>query len=375
MAKKNKGCSFSFVGFCLICIIIGGFVLFFAFAAIANFFKTSSVPAKIGFCFCAVLVIAVIFLIAFRKKIIKYIKQKKAEREAAKWEQYKREYYSSEAFLSLKNSIAEYVRECNELNQHIEDLKNKHITDNFSAYSCTTEINANTGNWNYQRKALENYKQANDTTYFCSLAVLKGAREQPFAYLCKYFDIKADESTLEKLEDMLNDFMSVEQGIQFLQEKKNEILYSHTAEIPQPIRERDYLNFQRQLNFVDVDINPYYQKQYKFSYVSAGGNSAQEQIITFDVPTLTDFITYISEKIKFKQSAQGQRRLMTPALREEIKARDNYTCCYCGISTRQEPHLLLEIDHIVPVAKGGMTTESNLQTLCWKCNRSKGAKV
>ena len=40
-----------------------------------------------------------------------------------------------------------------------------------------------------------------------------------------------------------------------------------------------------------------------------------------------------------------------------------------------EPNLLLEIDHIIPVSKGGLTEESNLQTLCWKCNRSKSDKI
>lgn len=34
----------------------------------------------------------------------------------------------------------------------------------------------------------------------------------------------------------------------------------------------------------------------------------------------------------------------------------------------------LQIDHIVPVAKGGKTVESNLQVLCSRCNGSKGAK-
>ena len=38
-------------------------------------------------------------------------------------------------------------------------------------------------------------------------------------------------------------------------------------------------------------------------------------------------------------------------------------------------YLLLEIDHIVPIVKGGLTTEDNLQTSCWKCNRSKGSKL
>jgi hypothetical protein len=74
-----------------------------------------------------------------------------------------------------------------------------------------------------------------------------------------------------------------------------------------------------------------------------------------------------------KSQAQHERNKMTNAVRERIKARDNYTCQKCGISLFDEPHLLLEVDHIIPIAKGGKTVDSNLQCLCWKCNRSKGA--
>ena len=66
---------------------------------------------------------------------------------------------------------------------------------------------------------------------------------------------------------------------------------------------------------------------------------------------------------------------MTKKLRELIKTRDNFTCCNCGNSIQYEPNLLLEIDHIIPVSKGGTTTEENLQTLCWKCNRAKSNKL
>lgn len=69
-----------------------------------------------------------------------------------------------------------------------------------------------------------------------------------------------------------------------------------------------------------------------------------------------------------------QRNLMTTELRTQILERDNYTCQKCGNSIYKEPNLLLEIDHIIPVAKGGKTCPSNLQTLCWKCNRTKGTK-
>ncbi|MBQ8379126.1 MAG: HNH endonuclease [Oscillospiraceae bacterium] len=97
--------------------------------------------------------------------------------------------------------------------------------------------------------------------------------------------------------------------------------------------------------------------------------------IIFDLRNLEKFISYLSEKVKFKNSVAGQRALMTSQLREYIKKRDNYTCKYCGVSTQNEPHLLLEIDHIIPLSKNGLTTEDNLQTLCWKCNRTKGSKI
>lgn len=97
--------------------------------------------------------------------------------------------------------------------------------------------------------------------------------------------------------------------------------------------------------------------------------------IVFDINNLDRFVNYLSNVVKFRKSVAGQRALMTSKLREKIKNRDNYTCQNCSLSTREEPNLLLEIDHIMPVSKGGTTTEKNLQTLCWKCNRSKSNKI
>ena len=66
---------------------------------------------------------------------------------------------------------------------------------------------------------------------------------------------------------------------------------------------------------------------------------------------------------------------MTANLRNFIKTRDNHTCRYCPVSLVAEPHLLLEVDHIVPVSKGGLSAPDNLQTLCWRCNRTKSNKI
>ena len=118
-----------------------------------------------------------------------------------------------------------------------------------------------------------------------------------------------------------------------------------------------------------------YFPKYVFEYVSSGGNASTRCDVVMDIDNLNKFIVFLSEKIKFNKSVAGQRALMTSKLRQQIKERDGYTCKHCGASVEQEPHLLLEIDHIIPVSKGGLTTEDNLQTLCWRCNRSKGAKI
>jgi len=78
-------------------------------------------------------------------------------------------------------------------------------------------------------------------------------------------------------------------------------------------------------------------------------------------------------KIKYRKSAQYQRIIMSKVLREKIKSRDKYKCKICNVSLTDEPTLLLEIDHIIPISKGGLSIESNLQCLCWKCNRTKGS--
>ena len=55
-------------------------------------------------------------------------------------------------------------------------------------------------------------------------------------------------------------------------------------------------------------------------------------------------------------------------LRHEVFKRDGYRCRECGASKNETS---LEIDHILPVAKGGTNDIDNLQTLCRECNRMK----
>lgn len=56
-------------------------------------------------------------------------------------------------------------------------------------------------------------------------------------------------------------------------------------------------------------------------------------------------------------------------LRNEIKKRDNYICKYCNCNNR----MMLNIDHKVPIHRGGKNNKSNLVTSCFVCNVLKGS--
>lgn len=71
--------------------------------------------------------------------------------------------------------------------------------------------------------------------------------------------------------------------------------------------------------------------------------------------------------------SKNQRKLMTKELRRKVILRDNYTCQICGKYMPDE--VGLQIDHIVPVSKGGKTVLSNLQVTCSKCNGRKKDKM
>lgn len=70
---------------------------------------------------------------------------------------------------------------------------------------------------------------------------------------------------------------------------------------------------------------------------------------------------------------KNERAKVTPSLRYDVMRRDGFRCCLCGRTASDG--IELEVDHIVPISKGGSTIGSNLQTLCRDCNRGKSAKV
>ncbi len=58
--------------------------------------------------------------------------------------------------------------------------------------------------------------------------------------------------------------------------------------------------------------------------------------------------------------------------RLNIYARDDNTCQYCA---KKLARALLNLDHVIPRARGGRTTWENVVCSCVPCNLKKGAKL
>ena len=68
----------------------------------------------------------------------------------------------------------------------------------------------------------------------------------------------------------------------------------------------------------------------------------------------------------------AERKPLSKSLRFEVFKRDSFTCQYCGAKA---PDVILEVDHIKPVAEGGTNEILNLITCCRDCNRGKGKRT
>jgi len=60
---------------------------------------------------------------------------------------------------------------------------------------------------------------------------------------------------------------------------------------------------------------------------------------------------------------------MRKTVSDRILKKFNHKCAYCGSQKN------LEVDHIIPLSRGGRHDEDNMQILCRSCNRRKGRGI
>lgn len=68
-----------------------------------------------------------------------------------------------------------------------------------------------------------------------------------------------------------------------------------------------------------------------------------------------------------------KRKAISKSVRFEVFKRDSFKCQYCGASA---PEVVLNVDHIQPVSKGGNASDiANLITACFSCNSGKSDRL
>lgn len=102
----------------------------------------------------------------------------------------------------------------------------------------------------------------------------------------------------------------------------------------------------------------------------------EKAITSFEYHTIRSiFLHHYKNSIRIVELDRSMPRIIAQKfigkqdIRLHIFNRDGNKCLCCGTSDN------LSIDHIIPVANGGENDLSNLQTLCKRCNSSKGTKV
>lgn len=147
------------------------------------------------------------------------------------------------------------------------------------------------------------------------------------------------------------------------------------------VRHEKYLKFYNEMiRNINQEFYDYEMKQLKLhtpeginepvvylilDYVSPAGRNSYHNVIKV---TLNDIEEHISTTLSKSSGRSVERSKMSPKIRYNVLCRDEFKCAACG---RTKDNCNLEVDHIVPVSKGGLTVYENLITLCFDCNRGK----
>lgn len=300
-----------------------------------------------------------------------FIQQHKNEIEAVVTNNQKiLEYYESPSFLKIKETCEVLMSSQREFNEYINE-KVQSVSKLFGTRVVRNET-VNSDQYDYIRPY---QKTITPFTAEVSATVFASAENNPLEYVVKYFypNKKSYPEQIQKLYMLVEELETLRDAKQIIENYKSEY-QQYLGDVPNFVMENDEAGFYSRLGFANIDESVL-TVEYKFAYTSGGGMAKRSFTVPMTEETIAELIKVLESKLTASAFAKEQRTLMTKKLRESIKKRDDFTCCNCGNSTYAEPNLLLEIDHIIPVSKGGRTVESNLQTLCWKCNRTKSDKI
>ena len=107
------------------------------------------------------------------------------------------------------------------------------------------------------------------------------------------------------------------------------------------------------------------------AFIADKQSSFQKSEIKLLLDKMRDRTNYFyNDKVIWDAICRVERGKVSNKMRFKVYERDGYRCVRCG-----RKNVDLEVDHIFPIAKGGKSNFSNLQTLCHRCNALKSDTV
>lgn len=116
-------------------------------------------------------------------------------------------------------------------------------------------------------------------------------------------------------------------------------------------------------DYLRRNSSPYRWRSYK-NYFGSLGRLAQ-RIVDYQDGKIS------KQQLYERYRPRTERTTLPLKVRYLVLKRDGERCVKCGASTKADPAVTLEVDHIVPASKGGSDDVDNLQTLCSRCNQGK----
>ncbi len=153
------------------------------------------------------------------------------------------------------------------------------------------------------------------------------------------------------------------------------------ANIPGDLNQEKLLMYEKRMFNREIQtIIPTYMIRVKLTNTNLNGYEKVNKIKEFGEEIIKNLInelnkrngTFYLNKEIWNAICRVERGRVSNKMRFYILERDHYRCRCCG---RSQNEVDLEIDHIVPIAKGGKSTSDNLQTLCTECNKRKGTTI
>jgi hypothetical protein len=112
-------------------------------------------------------------------------------------------------------------------------------------------------------------------------------------------------------------------------------------------------------------------------YTSPRGRNSYSSKATYRYYEIKTFYQEMLDSVAKRSTRSYQMKVerakMSASVRYQVLVRDKATCQICGASKKDG--VILHVDHILPVAKGGKSTLDNLRTLCDRCNLGKKDRI